>query len=81
MAAARAAEDSKSLIEVTEAAKEMRDKVNALVLLDTIRYVYRSGRIPRIAAMAGSMINVRPLLSVYKGVNFIGIGQKPKKRD
>jgi DegV family protein with EDD domain len=78
LAAARAAEDSKSLVEVTEAAKIMRDKVNALVLLDTIRYVYRSGRVPRIAAMAGSMISVRPLLSVYKGVNFIGLARNRK---
>jgi DegV family protein with EDD domain len=78
LAAARAADDNKSLVEVTETAKEMRDKVNALVLLDTIRYVYRSGRVPRIAAMAGSMISVRPLLSVYKGVNFIGLARNRK---
>ena len=79
LAAARAAEDNKSLVEVTKAAEEMRGKVNVLVLLDTIRHVYRSGRVPRIAAMAGSMISIRPLLSVYKGVNFIGVARNREK--
>jgi DegV family protein with EDD domain len=77
-AAAVAAESGESLVEVTKAAEEMRSKVKVLVLLDTIRHVYRSGRVPRIAAMAGSLINVRPLLSVYKGVNFIGLARSRK---
>ncbi len=75
LAAAKAAEESKSLAEVIKVAEEMKGKVNALVLLDTIRHVYRSGRVPKIAAMAGSMLNIRPLLSVSGGVNFIGVAR------
>ena len=53
----------------------MRDKVHALVLLDTIRHVYRSGRVPKIAAQIGSMLSLHPLLSVSGGVNFIGVAR------
>jgi len=67
LAAARAAEDGKSLAEVVKAAEEMRERVTFLALLDTIRHVYRTGRIPKIAAQAGSMLNIRPLLTISSG--------------
>jgi len=73
LAAARAAEEGKNLAEVVKAAKEMRDRVNFVILLDTIRHVYRTGRIPKIAAVAGSMLNIRPLLTSSSGlIRFIG---------
>ena len=79
LAAAQAAEDSKSLAEVISAAEKMRDKVHALVLIDTIRHVYRTGRVPKIATQIGSMLNIRPLLSISGGVNFIGVARNHEK--
>ena len=79
LAAAQAAEDSKSLAEVMNVAEKMRDKVHALVLLDTIRHVYRSGRVPKVASQIGSMFNIHPLLSVFVGVNFIGVARNREK--
>ncbi len=75
LAGARAAEEGKGLIEVAKAVEEMRDKVGVLVLLDTVRYVYRSGRVPRIAARAGSMLNLRPILTISGVVHFVGIAR------
>jgi DegV family protein with EDD domain len=71
LAAARAAQSGKSFEEVVEAAKELKKRVHALVLLDTVRYVYRSGRVPRIAAQAASVLNIRPLFNVYGAVHFV----------
>jgi DegV family protein with EDD domain len=68
LAAAKAAAAGKSLAEVTKVAEEIRDKVTFLAFLDTIKYVYRSGRIPKIAARAGSLLNIRPLLTMSSGV-------------
>ena len=62
LAAAKAAGENKSSDEVIKL-RSNGDKVTAWVL-DTIRHVYRSGRIPRIAAQVGSMFNLKPL-SVY----------------
>jgi len=51
----------------------MRDKVSNIILLDTIRHVYRSGRIPKVASQAGSILNIRPLLTVSGTVNFASV--------
>ena len=79
LAAARAAEEGKSLADVVRAAEEMRDKVGVAVLLDTMRYVYRSGRIPKVAARAGSILNIRPILTVSGAVHFIGIARSKEQ--
>jgi DegV family protein with EDD domain len=73
LAAARAAEAGKSLAEVVKTAEEIRGKVTFLAFLDTIRHIYRTGRIPRIAALAGSVLSIKPVLTVSSGlVRFIG---------
>jgi DegV family protein with EDD domain len=73
LAAATGAQDGKSLPEVVKVAEHIKDKVQALVLLDTIRYVYRSGRIPRIAAQAGALLKIRPIFSLSGTVNLSGV--------
>ncbi len=70
LAAARAAAEGKELAEVVSAAKEVKDKVNAVVFLDTIRHVYRSGRIPKVASQIGSVLNIKPILTVSGKVHF-----------
>ena len=71
LAAARAAAAGKNLDEVIGAAEEMRDKVSCILLLDTIRHVYRSGRIPKIASQVGSILNIRPILTISGAVHFL----------
>lgn len=73
LAAARAAEEGKSLDEVVEAAEGVRDRVSLVALMDTVRHVYRTGRIPKAAARVGSMLNIKPMFTVAGGVpHFIG---------
>ena len=73
LAAAKAAEDGASFEEVMNIAKLVRNRVNVYILLDTMRHVYRSGRIPKIAAQAGTMLNIRPLFSVSEKVHLSGV--------
>jgi DegV family protein with EDD domain len=79
LAAARAAAEGKELNEVIHTAEEIRDKVNAIVFLDTIRHVYRSGRIPKVASQIGSVLNIKPLLTVSKVVHFTGMARNRKQ--
>jgi len=73
LAAARAAAEGKGLAEVVKAAEEVRSRVTFLILLDTIRYVYRTGRIPKAAARVGSMLSIKPILTISSGlVRFTG---------
>jgi len=74
LAAARAAADGRDLTQVVKVAEEVRDKVTFLIVLDTIRHVYRTGRIPKVASQVGSMLNIRPILTTSSGlVRFKGI--------
>ena len=73
LAAARSAVEGKSLAEVVKVAEEVKDNVRVFVLLDTIRYVYRSGRIPKVAARVGSVLNIRPIFTVSGVVRFTGV--------
>ena len=77
LAAARAAEEGRTFEEVLKIAEEMRSRVTFLVVLDTIRYVYRTGRIPKIAAQVAAYLSIRPILSSSNGlVRFIGAVRK-----
>ncbi len=73
LAGARAAEEGKALPEVVKVAEDVRDKVAVILVLDTIRYIYRSGCIPRVASQAGSILNLRPLLTIKETVRFSGV--------
>ena len=72
LAAARAAAEGKDLAEVAGTAREIKEKVSCVIMLDTIRHVYRSGRIPKIASQVGSVLNIRPVLTISGVVHFIG---------
>ncbi len=73
LAAARAASQDKNLQEVTNAAIDVQNKVTCVLVLDTIKHVYRSGRIPKVAAQVGSALSIRPLLAIVHGkVEFDG---------
>ncbi len=73
LAAARAADAGADLEQVMIVAQEVRDRVKIYVLLDTMKHVYRSGRVPKIAAQAGTALNIRPLFSVGVKVHPVGI--------
>lgn len=64
LAAARAIEAGNSLAQVVERAKAMIPKVNLLAALETLEYAHRSGRVPGIAALAGSFLKICPILEV-----------------
>ena len=72
LAAARAASGGAGLAEVTQAAENMKTRAQCLFVLDTIRHIYRSGRIPRVASQVGSVLNIRPILEAKRKVEFLG---------
>ncbi len=67
MAAARAASEGKDLAEAIAAAKSVRDRVDLLFVLDTVRYAHRTGRVPRFASRVGSLLDVKPVLGWWDG--------------
>ncbi len=80
LAAARAAAQGKNLPEVIKAAEEVKGKIRFVMVLETIRYVYRSGRVPKVAAQAGSALNIKPILTISDGVVHFAGATRNKQR-
>jgi DegV family protein with EDD domain len=79
LAAARAADEGKGLPEVLRVAEMVREKVSAIIYLDTIQHVYRSGRIPKVASQIGKILHIKPILTVSRVVRFAGMVRNRKQ--
>lgn len=66
-AAARAASAGASVDEIRAIADRMIPRLRILVVLDTLEYVRRGGRIGRARAFLGAVLRVKPILSFRDG--------------
>jgi DegV family protein with EDD domain len=60
--AARAAAAGAGIAEVEARAGEMTSRVSLLAMLDTLSYLARGGRVPRAAAWAAGMLQLKPIV-------------------
>ncbi len=67
LAAARAAREGKKLPEVVKAAEDLVPKMNVIFVVDTLEYLRKGGRIGGAAALAGSMLKIKPILYINRG--------------
>ena len=67
LAAARAAAAGQSLDEVIKVTKDMMQRVHMIGVMDTLDYLARGGRIPKVAAWAGNVLKVKPILTLSQG--------------
>ena len=80
LAAARAAAEGQGLPEAIKAAERVKERVNLFALLETIRHVYRSGRIPKVAAQIGSVVCIKPIITISVGAaHFIGVARSKER--
>ena len=61
------AESGKSLQQVVEEIKQMIPSIHLLGLLDTLKYLALGGRIGKVRALLGSVLRVKPMLTVKDG--------------
>jgi DegV family protein with EDD domain len=79
LAAARAASEGKSFDDVLSVAKKVKERVKFVGLLETIRHVYRTGRIPKVASEIGSILSIKPILTSSNGsIHFAGAARTKK---
>lgn len=64
LAAARAAASGKDIAQVVEEASRVRERVNCILIFDTLSYLAKSGRLGRGAALMGTVLNIKPLVEV-----------------
>lgn len=67
LAAARAAAEGAPLAEVIRTAESVKARVRLVAVIDTFKYLGRSGRFPRVVAWGASLIGLKPILSLRMG--------------
>ncbi len=67
LAAAKAAALGKSLPEVIDTAKSVMPRVKLFATLDTLHYLVKGGRVPKAAALASSLLKIKPIFTVSDG--------------
>jgi DegV family protein with EDD domain len=67
LAAARAADDGGALEDAVAAAQEVVPRAHMVGMLDTLDYLAKGGRVPRVTAWLSSLVQVKPLFGFYEG--------------
>jgi DegV family protein with EDD domain len=62
--AAKAAREGKSKDEVLELIARLRRETRLFFLVDTLEYLQKGGRIGKAAALFGSLLNIKPILTI-----------------
>lgn len=64
VAAAEAAKEGKSAEEIIKLIGQLRDSAKIYFIVDTLEYLYRGGRIGKASALIGSLLNIKPILTI-----------------
>ena len=76
--ALRVARQGLGLVEVVKVARQVAEKVSLVAFLDTLYYVWKGGRVPRIAYAGASLLSLKPMFELAGGeVQSIG---RPRTR-
>ncbi|MDD4049124.1 MAG: DegV family protein, partial [Clostridia bacterium] len=68
LAAARAAKAGKSKEKIIKIIETMKKKVQTYFVVDTLEYLEKGGRIGKAAALLGTMLNIKPILTIQDGL-------------
>lgn len=68
LAVARAAREGKSFEEVTEIARQSKDRSGVVFIVDTLEFLHRGGRIGGASRLLGTALNLKPILELQDGV-------------
>lgn len=66
--AAQLAREGKTASEIAEAAKQYIDSWDAYILVDSLKYLEKGGRLGRTSAVIGSLLDIKPVLAVRDGL-------------
>lgn len=78
--ALKLAESGKPAAEIAEILLDKRDKLHAMAMLDTLEYLKKGGRINPAVALAGSVLQLKPVIATKEGrVDLLGAARGSKK--
>lgn len=65
--ALRLADEGLGYEEIADRLEAEKRKIRLIALLDTLEYLKRGGRISKTAALAGSLLSIKPVIAIQKG--------------
>lgn len=65
--AIRLLDEGKSAAQIASILEEEKKKIVIVALVDTLEYLKKGGRVSKTVAIAGSLLNIKPVLSVANG--------------
>lgn len=68
LAAARSAKDGKTVAEIFAVVEEVKERLKTYFVVDTLEYLQKGGRIGKASAFLGTMLKIKPILSVEDGL-------------
>ena len=74
IAAAFAARANWALHSIEERLEKIREKTEVIYTLDTLEYLVRGGRIGRVRALAGALLNLKPIIRVDADGKYSTVG-------
>lgn len=78
--AIRLVKAGKSAAEIVKELDGKKNKIQLLAVLDTLTYLRKGGRISAVAAIAGEMLSIKPVISVVDGeIKLVGKAMGSKK--
>lgn len=66
--AARAARDGKTRDEILQLVADVSGRVRTYFVVDTLEYLQKGGRIGKASAFLGTMLNIKPVLTIEDGI-------------
>lgn len=65
---------------IAEKLEEEKQRIRIIAMVDTLEYLKRGGRISKTAAIAGGILNIKPVLSLVNGeINMLGKARGSKQ--
>lgn len=78
--AVRLVKEGKSAAEIAGELDDKKNKIQLIAVLDTLKYLRKGGRISSVAAIAGEMLSIKPVISIVKGeIKLLGKAMGSKK--
>jgi len=65
--ACRLRDEGLSLAEIADKLEMVKGRICVIALFDTLEYLFRGGRLSRTAAIAGALLNIKPVLTIENG--------------
>lgn len=76
MAAAEMAEEGFTLSDIASRIEDIKQRLHVWFVFETIKHVYRTGRIPKVASRIGGALGVKPIVNIVDGVvHFSGVSR------